>query len=186
MAPTLRLSASPVSSPHREHRGNRAEGNPGPCSGKASVEVGPRSLAVELSPRELEVVRRLALGESIREIGRCLFISVRTVEAHLARSRRKLGVRRTRDVVRSAFYEAVVLPPEVQRLELACRLAESLSDSHLRLLASRLEELSMQRRRDTADAFPDANDASDSGGIDSAIGSHGRQAGLIGHYVIAT
>ena len=46
-----------------------------------------------LSPRELDVVRLLAAGQTDREIGAALFISTRTVEGHVARILEKLGVR---------------------------------------------------------------------------------------------
>jgi DNA-binding NarL/FixJ family response regulator len=46
-----------------------------------------------LSPRETEVLRLLASGLPDREIAAALFVSVRTVEAHVARIFAKLGVR---------------------------------------------------------------------------------------------
>jgi non-specific serine/threonine protein kinase len=46
-----------------------------------------------LSPREAEVLRLLASGLPDREIAAALFVSVRTVEAHVARIFGKLGVR---------------------------------------------------------------------------------------------
>lgn len=49
----------------------------------------------QLSPREREVVARLAQGLSSKEIARQLGLSPRTVEMHRARLLRKLGVRST-------------------------------------------------------------------------------------------
>ena len=51
---------------------------------------GRRGYGGELSPREAEVSRLAAAGRTNREIARALFISPRTVEAHVAASLRKL------------------------------------------------------------------------------------------------
>jgi DNA-binding NarL/FixJ family response regulator len=48
--------------------------------------------AVPLSPRELEVLSRLARGETNREIGRTLSISDQTVKNHISSVLRKLAV----------------------------------------------------------------------------------------------
>jgi DNA-binding NarL/FixJ family response regulator len=54
----------------------------------------------ELRGRELEIVKLVAKGHSKKEIGEQLVISERTVEAHLVRVFRKLGVgSRTRAVL---------------------------------------------------------------------------------------
>ena len=45
----------------------------------------------DLSPRELEVLRLIALGHTNAEIGGTLFLSVRTVESHRAHIQQKLG-----------------------------------------------------------------------------------------------
>ncbi|MGM7679005.1 response regulator transcription factor [Microbacterium sp. A94] len=45
-----------------------------------------------LSEREFEVSRRAASGQTSPEIAQALFLSVRTVEGHLQRAFRKLGV----------------------------------------------------------------------------------------------
>ncbi|MFG1927713.1 AAA family ATPase [Cryptosporangium sp. NPDC048952] len=47
----------------------------------------------ELSPQELQVARMVAAGLTNNEIGAALFISPKTVEAHLTHAYRKLGVR---------------------------------------------------------------------------------------------
>lgn len=46
----------------------------------------------ELSPRELEVLRQVALGRSNREIARELVVSEATVKTHLVHAFGKLGV----------------------------------------------------------------------------------------------
>lgn len=55
----------------------------------ASVDAGGPSDA--LSPRELEVLRLIALGHTNTEIGGKLFLSVRTVETHRAHIQQKLS-----------------------------------------------------------------------------------------------
>ncbi|MFD1536702.1 helix-turn-helix transcriptional regulator, partial [Nonomuraea guangzhouensis] len=58
-----------------------------------------------LSPRESEVARLVALGQTNREIAVVLFLSRRTVDTHVARVLQKLGVR-TRYEVSSSMSEA--------------------------------------------------------------------------------
>ncbi|NKI45103.1 ATP-binding protein [Streptomyces physcomitrii] len=52
---------------------------------------GRRGYGSELSPREAEVARLVALGRTNREIAAVLFLSPRTVEQHVAKVLRKLG-----------------------------------------------------------------------------------------------
>lgn len=66
------LRARGVDSPYPPRRGRPSYGN-------------------DLSPREGQVVRLAAHGETNREIARLLFISPRTVEKHVASALRKLG-----------------------------------------------------------------------------------------------
>ena len=47
----------------------------------------------ELSPSEHQVAELVAAGRTNAEIAAALFVSVRTVESHLTRTYRKLGVR---------------------------------------------------------------------------------------------
>ncbi|OLR93377.1 hypothetical protein BJP25_17045 [Actinokineospora bangkokensis] len=54
---------------------------------------GRRGYGNELSPRELDVAGLLAAGRTNREIAEVLFLSPRTVEQHVARVLRKLGLR---------------------------------------------------------------------------------------------
>ena len=58
--------------------------------------------ACELSERETEVVRLIALGYSNKEIAARLKVSVKTVETYKARSMEKLAIRSRVDIVRYA------------------------------------------------------------------------------------
>jgi DNA-binding CsgD family transcriptional regulator len=57
-------------------------------------KLGRRAAATgdELTPQELQVAIRVAEGRTNREVGAALFLSPKTVEFHLARVYRKLGV----------------------------------------------------------------------------------------------
>ena len=56
----------------------------------------------ELSDRELEVLRMMALGLTNAEIGEQLYVSVRTVETHRSHIHQKLNVRNRAELVRRA------------------------------------------------------------------------------------
>ncbi len=62
---------------------------------RLAADSGPRpsadASALELSPRELEVLKLIARGHTNAEIADQLCLSVRTVESHRARIQRKLG-----------------------------------------------------------------------------------------------
>jgi LuxR family maltose regulon positive regulatory protein len=66
------------------------------------VEQPSGLVAVELSARERDVLRRLALMMSTEEIATDLFVSVNTVKTHLKSVFRKLAVSRRADAVRRA------------------------------------------------------------------------------------
>ena len=56
----------------------------------------------DLSDRELEVLKMMALGLTNAEIGQRLYVSVRTVETHRSHIHQKLNVRNRAELVRSA------------------------------------------------------------------------------------
>ena len=56
----------------------------------------------ELSDRELEVLKMMALGLTNTEIGQRLYVSVRTVETHRSHIHQKLNVRNRAELVRRA------------------------------------------------------------------------------------
>jgi two-component system, NarL family, response regulator NreC len=62
----------------------------------------------ELSPREIEIVRLIALGFTSREIASKLHLSRRTVETHRSRIQAKLGVTTRAELVRFALARHLV------------------------------------------------------------------------------
>ena len=72
------------------------------------LEPDPVMLLEDPSPRELQVLRLLAIGRSNKEIGIGLDISTRTVETYRARLIRKLGVHSTAELVRYAIRNKIV------------------------------------------------------------------------------
>jgi DNA-binding CsgD family transcriptional regulator len=66
--------------------------------------------AEELTPQELQVARLAASGASNRDIGHELFVSPRTVEAHLTTVFRKLGVRNRRELAARAVEDERLRP----------------------------------------------------------------------------
>ena len=67
------------------------------------ANAGPK-----LTPRQREVLRRIAQGERLKEIAFALGISVRTVEDHKYQLMRTLGVESTADLVRFAIKQRIV------------------------------------------------------------------------------
>ena len=60
-------------------------------AGANETSSGPGE-ALGLTDREVEVLRLVALGRTNREIGRELFISVKTASVHVSNILRKVGV----------------------------------------------------------------------------------------------
>jgi DNA-binding NarL/FixJ family response regulator len=58
--------------------------------------------ALEISPRELEVLQKLAAGRSNKEIAAQLEVSPNTVKTHVARLFEKLGAKRRTDAINKA------------------------------------------------------------------------------------
>jgi DNA-binding NarL/FixJ family response regulator len=71
------------------------------------------SSGVTLTRREAEILRLLSSGMTDPAIAAVLFISVRTVEQHVARLLRKLGVRTRTAALASAIAIGLVAPPGV-------------------------------------------------------------------------
>ena len=70
----------------------------------------PRVRDVELTPRELEVVRLIADSYTAKEIGEMLWISPKTVDAHRGRILKKLGLRDRVALTRYAIRRGLVPP----------------------------------------------------------------------------
>jgi two-component system, NarL family, response regulator NreC len=71
----------------------------------AKLEADPLE---EMSERERELLRLLALGYTNREIGEQLFLSVRAIEVNRAKLLEKLGVESRPDLVRFAIAHGVI------------------------------------------------------------------------------
>ena len=72
----------------------------------AGQGLAPFAGEEQLTPREREVLERIAMGASNKEAGRQLGISPRTIEVHRARIMEKLGARNTADLVRIVYSDA--------------------------------------------------------------------------------
>jgi two-component system response regulator NreC len=66
----------------------------------------------DLTDREVEVLRLIALGHTNSDVGRQLFLSVRTVESHRAHIQQKLGRTTRADLVRYALDRGLLDTPE--------------------------------------------------------------------------
>lgn len=67
----------------------------------------PLAPALLLTPREKEVLQRIATGKSNKHIARDLDLSVRTVETHRLNIKRKLGIEGQADLIRFALEQTV-------------------------------------------------------------------------------
>jgi DNA-binding NarL/FixJ family response regulator len=71
-----------------------------------------RPLQEILTPRQREIVQLIAEGESTKEIGFLLKVSVKTVEAHRAQLMERLGIHDVAGLVRYAMRVGLVPPEE--------------------------------------------------------------------------
>ncbi len=71
---------------------------------------GEQSLLDSLSMRELQVLRRLALGNTNREIAAAYGISVKTVDTYRARLLKKLNLRNNAELSRFAIQNHLIEP----------------------------------------------------------------------------
>ncbi|HEY5046253.1 MAG TPA: response regulator transcription factor [Solirubrobacteraceae bacterium] len=77
----------------------------------AQLDALHRSLTDDaLSPREVEVLRLIALGHTSVEIARKLHLSPRTIEAHRANVHRKLGLATRAELVRYSLRRGLLGP----------------------------------------------------------------------------
>lgn len=68
----------------------------------------PLAPAMLLTPREREVLQRIATGKSNKHIARELDLSVRTVETHRLNIKRKLGIEGQADLIRFALEQTTL------------------------------------------------------------------------------
>ncbi|MBZ5597495.1 MAG: response regulator transcription factor [Acidobacteriia bacterium] len=78
-------------------------------AGSAGTRLVPRSDM--LTPREREVTRMIAEGNSAKEIAQCLGLSVKTVEAHKFNLMRKLDIHNKAQLVTYAIQKRIVKMP---------------------------------------------------------------------------
>jgi DNA-binding NarL/FixJ family response regulator len=71
---------------------------------------GGQSLLDALSTRELQVLRRLALGHTNREIASAYHISIKTVDTYRFRLLKKLNLRNNAELSRFAIQNALIEP----------------------------------------------------------------------------
>ena len=82
-----------------------ARGELGVTGETAAPRSGPRSDA--LTPQELQVALMVASGATNREAGARLFLSAKTIEAHLGRIYRKVGVRSRTELAALVAHEGL-------------------------------------------------------------------------------
>ncbi len=75
---------------------------------KKSMGQKPDNENQELSKRELEVLRYIALGNTNKETGEVLFISTKTVDTHRSNILQKLYLKTTADLVRYALKHQII------------------------------------------------------------------------------
>jgi DNA-binding NarL/FixJ family response regulator len=72
------------------------------------VDQNPLKLFSELTPRQREVLQRVAEGKSAKEIAATLYISVKTVEFHKKHLMQELNLRSTPELIRYAVEQGWV------------------------------------------------------------------------------
>jgi two-component system response regulator NreC len=77
--------------------------NPSLGAKLAAAPPEPEGNPDDLSPREIEVLRLIALGHTNAEIGEQLYLSIRTVETHRAHVQQKLRRHTRAELVRYAI-----------------------------------------------------------------------------------
>jgi DNA-binding NarL/FixJ family response regulator len=76
-----------------------------------SADVRVISPSPSLTPREREVIKRIAEGHSVKEIAQLLGLSVKTVEAHKFNLMRKLDIHNKAQLVTYAIQKKIVKVP---------------------------------------------------------------------------
>ena len=76
----------------------------------ARYRVRSESPLASLTPRQLEVMRHLAEGRSVKEVARAMHISTKSVDNHKYRIMHKLGIHDRVQLARFAIREGLLLP----------------------------------------------------------------------------
>ncbi|MBM4294491.1 MAG: response regulator transcription factor [Deltaproteobacteria bacterium] len=72
-------------------------------------EAAPRS-EEQLTSREIEILTLIAEGKSSKEIAEQIFLSFRTIQNHRTKIMRKLGLRKSADLVKYAIRKGYFIP----------------------------------------------------------------------------
>ncbi|MDX3456418.1 LuxR C-terminal-related transcriptional regulator [Streptomyces sp. ME02-8801-2C] len=91
------------------HRHTTAPGLTGPASA-VLVHETPTELPYGLSPRELEVLTRAAIGQTNQAIAQALFLSPRTVHSHIEHLLRKTGAASRAEATALAVRDGLLRP----------------------------------------------------------------------------
>jgi DNA-binding CsgD family transcriptional regulator len=94
----LRREIEALARSHRLRLSTSGPDVPEPCSSTAE----PSPVDQPLTKRELEVLHRIAAGESNGDIAAALYISTKTASVHVSNILRKLGAANRRDAARAA------------------------------------------------------------------------------------
>jgi DNA-binding NarL/FixJ family response regulator len=100
-----RLLSAATRSPGPGDPGHAAAGGGGRAPGQAA-----EASADDLTPREADVLRLIAAGQSNREIARTLFVSEATVKTHVNRIFAKTGSRDRAQAIRYAYSRGYAQP----------------------------------------------------------------------------
>ncbi|MCA9090909.1 MAG: response regulator transcription factor [Planctomycetaceae bacterium] len=73
-------------------------------------QVKSQTLLNDLTGRQMEVLRHLARGESVKEVARSMTLSERAIESHKYRIMQKLGIHDRVELTRYAIREGLTVP----------------------------------------------------------------------------
>ena len=79
-------------------------------SSRNQYTVRSESRLVSLTGRQLEVLRHLARGQSVKEVARAMHLSEKSVDSHKYRIMHKLGIHDRVELARYAIREGLTLP----------------------------------------------------------------------------
>ncbi|MGC2194211.1 MAG: response regulator transcription factor [Terriglobales bacterium] len=80
-------------------------------NGKLGLQERPRPLRTALTPRETEIMKLLAEGNTVRKIAGMLGLSLKTVEAHKFNLMRKLDIHNKAELVHCAIRKKLLKVP---------------------------------------------------------------------------